>query len=68
MLGIKNLCYALIAKQSNIRFYIDMSAGLLFAFLGALIFLLFCPLLTIEVPIFKAVYIVYALIISFILV
>ena len=33
-------------------------------FLGCLIFLLFCPLLTFEVPIFRIVCIVYALIIS----
>lgn len=110
LLGIINLCYALITKQVGIRFYIGMSAGLLLAFLGdvligydfiigaatfaighicfviaycflqklsvrdlissgilflgALIFLLFCPLLTFEVPIFKVVCIVYALIIS----
>ena len=36
-------------------------------FLGALAFLLFCPLLTFDVPAFKAVCIVYALIISFML-
>ena len=98
LLGIINLCYALITKQVGIRFHIGMSAGLLLAFLGdvligydfiigaatfaighicfviaycflqkfsvrdlipsgilffgALIFLLFCPLLTFEVPIF----------------
>lgn len=113
LLGIINLCYALITKQSNIRFYIGMALGLLLAmlgdvligydfiigaatfalghicfivaycflqkmskldlllsailFFGALIFLLFCPLLTFEVPIFKAVCIVYALIISMML-
>lgn len=113
LLGIINLCYALITKQVGIRFHIGMSAGLLLAFLGdvligydfivgaaifavghicfviaycflqkfsvrdlipsgilflgALIFLLFCPLLTFEVPIFKVVCIVYALIISLML-
>ena len=36
-------------------------------FLGALIFLLFCPLLSFEVPAFKIVCIVYALIISLML-
>lgn len=34
MLGIINLCYSLIAKQSNIRFHIGMFAGLLLVFLG----------------------------------
>lgn len=113
ILGIINLCYAFITKQSNIRFYIGMATGLFLAmlgdvligydfiigaatfalghicfivaygflekmrkldlilsgilFFGALIFLLFCPLLTFEVPIFKAVCIVYALIISLML-
>lgn len=36
-------------------------------FLGALAFLLFCPLLTFDVPVFQLVCIVYALIISFML-
>ncbi len=36
-------------------------------FLGALLFLLFCPLLSFNIPIFRAVCIVYALIISFML-
>lgn len=113
LLGVINLCYALISKQKNIKFYIGMCAGLLLAFLGdvligydfiigaatfamghicfavaycflqkfnvrdllpsgilffgALAFLLFCPLLTFEVPVFKAVCIVYALIISLML-
>jgi len=34
LLGIINLSYALIAKQSNIKFYVGMFAGLLLAFLG----------------------------------
>ena len=32
LLGIINLCYALITKQSNIRFQIGMSPGLILAF------------------------------------
>lgn len=113
LLGIINLCYALISGQSNNAFYVGMASGLVLAmlgdvligydfiigaatfaaghicfivaycfqhktslldllisgvlFLGALIFLLFCPLLTFEVPVFKAVCIVYALIISLML-
>ena len=110
LLGLINLAYALKTKQTNTKFYIGMSAGLVLAFLGdyligydfiigaatfalghvcfvvsycfmqkmqkldyiisgglflgCLIFLLFCPLLTFEVAIFRIVCIVYALIIS----
>ena len=113
LLGIINLCYAIVTKQKNARFYTGMALGLLLAMLGdvligydfiigaatfalghicfivaycffkklcrldlvlsavlfsgALIFLLFCPLLTFEVPVFKVVCIVYALIISLML-
>ena len=109
-LGFVNLAYALKTKQTNTKFYIGMTAGLVLAFLGdvligydfiigaatfalghvcfvvaycfmqkmqkldyiisgvlflgGLIFLLFCPLLTFEVPLFRIVCIVYALIIS----
>ena len=110
LLGFVNLAYALKTKQTNTKFYIGMTAGLVLAFLGdvligydfiigaatfalghvcfvvaycfmqkmqkldyiisgvlflgCLIFLLFCPLLTFEEPIFRIVCIVYALIIS----
>ena len=110
LLGLINLAYALKTKQTNTKFYIGMSAGLVLAFLGdyligydfiigaatfalghvcfvvsycfmqkmqkldyiisgvlflgCLLFLLFCPLLTFEVAIFRIVCIVYALIIS----
>ena len=110
LLGIINLCYALITKQKDKKFCIWMALGLILAFLGdvlikydfiigaatfalghicfviaycfiqkmqkldyaisgmlfagCLIFLLFCPLLTFEVAIFRIVCIVYALIIS----
>ncbi len=110
LLGFVNLGYAIITKQSNIKFYIGMNAGLFLAFLGdvligydfiigaatfalghvcfvvaycfiermklldyiisavlflgCLIFLLFCPLLNFEVPIFRVVCVVYSLIIS----
>lgn len=113
LLGIINLCYALITKQKGIRFYVGMAAGLLFAFagdvliaydfiigaatfavghicfvvaycflqkfsirdlipsgilfLGALAFLLFCPLLQFEAAVFRIVCIAYALIISLML-
>ena len=110
LLGIINLCYAVITRQASKKFYIGIALGLLLAFLGdvlikydfivgaatfalghicfvaaycfvqkmrkldwfisgllflgCLLFLLFCPLLTFEVPIFRVVCIVYALIIS----
>lgn len=112
-LGLINLIYALKTKQTNAKFYIGMSTGLIFAFLGdyligydfiigaatfalghvcfvvaycflqkmktldciisgglfigAAIFLLFAPILTFEVPVFRIVCIVYALIISIML-
>ena len=110
LLGLINLGYARVTKQSNFRFYLAMALGLVLAMLGDVIigysfifgaavfalghvcfliaycflqkmnqldcalggglflaatsFLLFCPLLTFEAPIFKVVCIVYALIIS----
>lgn len=110
LLGVINLIYALVSKADNKRFYIEMSVGLVLAFLGdvligydfiigaatfalghicfvvaycfvqkmqrldyiiggvlflgCVIFLLFCPLLTFEVAVFRIVCIVYALIIS----
>lgn len=110
LLGVMNLCYAVVSKQGNKNFYVGMTLGLLLAFLGdvlikydfivgaatfalghicfvvaycftfrmrpldymlsgtlflgCLIFLLFCPLLTFDVAIFRIVCIVYALIIS----
>lgn len=110
LLGVINLCYAIITRQKDKKFYIGMTLGLILAFLGdavinadfiigaaafalghicfvvvycfiqkpkktdwlisgmfflgCLIFLVFCPLLTFEVPIFRVVCIVYALIIS----
>lgn len=110
LLGLINLGYARVTKQSNFRFYLAMALGLVLAMLGDVIigysfifgaavfalghvcfliaycflqkmnqldcalggglflaatsFLLFCPLLTFEVPIFKVVCIIYALIIS----
>lgn len=113
LLGIINLVYAFVTRQSNSKFYVAMSAGLLLAFLGdvligydfiigagtfalghicfvaaycflqklgkadilfstllfagAAVFLLFCPWLTFDEPIFKVVCLVYALIISLML-
>lgn len=113
LLGIINLCYALVTRQSNTGFYISMASGLLLAmlgdvligydfivgaatfalghvcfivaycflnkisaadliisgilFFGAFLFLMFCPLLTFEIPIFKWVCVAYALIISLML-
>lgn len=113
LLGIINLCYALITKQKSIKFYVGMAAGLLLAFIGdvligydfiigagtfalghvcfvaaycfiqrigkvdilfsallfigAAVFLLFCPWLTFDEPIFKVVCLVYALVISLML-
>ena len=110
LLGVINLVCSLAMKADHKKFYIGMSVGLVFAFLGdyligydfiigaatfalghvcfvvaycfiqkmqkldyiisgvlflgCLIFLLFCPLLTFEVAIFRIVCIVYALIIS----
>ncbi len=110
LLGLINLIYALITKQSNRKFYITMSAGLLLAMLGDVFinsdfiigaatfalghvcfiiaycflqkmkaldyiisgilfgasasFLMFSPLLSFDEPVFKAVCIIYALIIS----
>lgn len=113
LLGIVNLCYALAARKTNLKFYVSMALGLVLAmlgdvligydfiigaatfalghicfviaycfmrkmqkldltisgivFLGAAVFLLFCPLLTFEVPVFKVVCVIYALIISLML-
>ena len=53
------VAYCFMQKMQKIDY---MISGVLF--LGCLIFLLFCPLLTFEVPIFRIVCIVYALIIS----
>lgn len=54
--------YCFMRKLSKLDLIIS---GVLF--LGALIFLLFCPLLNFEVPVFQLVCIVYALIISLML-
>ena len=51
--------YCFMQKMQKLDYIIS---GVLF--LGCLLFLLFCPLLTFEVPIFRIVCIVYALIIS----
>lgn len=113
LLGIINLCNAVISRRNNTKFYIGMALGLFLAMLGdvligydfiigaatfalghicfviaycflqkwtkldwiiggivflaALLFLLFCPLLSFEVPVFKIVCIIYALIISLML-
>ena len=53
------VAYCLMQKMQKLDYIIS---GVLF--LGCLIFLLFCPLLTFEVAIFRIVCIVYALIIS----
>ena len=53
------IAYCFIQKMQKLDYIIS---GVLF--LGCLIFLLFCPLLTFEVAIFRVVCIVYALIIS----
>ena len=53
------VAYCFMQKMQKLDYLIS---GVLF--LGCLIFLLFCPLLTFEVPIFRIVCIVYALIIS----
>lgn len=113
LLGIINLAYALVTKQTNRKFFISMASGLVLAMLGDVIinhnfiigaavfalghvcfvvayafldgfrpldfiisggiflaaaaFLLFCPLLSFDEPVFKAVCLVYALIISMML-
>ena len=53
------VAYCFMQKMQKLD---DIISGALF--LGCLIFLLFCPLLTFEAPIFRIVCIVYALIIS----
>ena len=53
------IAYCFVQKMRKLDCAIS---GVLFA--GCLIFLLFCPLLTFEVPIFRIVCIIYALIIS----
>ena len=53
------VAYCFMQKMQKLDYIIS---GVLF--LGCLIFLLFCPLLTFKVPIFRIVCIVYALIIS----
>ena len=53
------VAYCFMQKMQKLDYIVS---GVLF--LGCLIFLLFCPLLTFEVPIFRIVCIVYALIIS----
>ena len=53
------IAYCFMQKMRRLDYLIS---GVLFA--GCLIFLLFCPLLNFEVPIFRVVCIVYALIIS----
>ena len=113
ILGVINLCYALIGKAECKRFYIAMALGLVLAmlgdiligydfivgagtfalghvcfvvaycftsklkaldliisailFAGATAFLLFCPILSFDEPIFKTVCVIYALIISLML-
>lgn len=56
------VAYCFIMRLSRL----DLAIGGVL-FLGALAFLLFCPLLNFDVPVFKAVCIVYALIISLML-
>ncbi|MBQ8145911.1 MAG: lysoplasmalogenase [Clostridia bacterium] len=108
-LGLINLCYAIKARQDNLKFYVGMASGLLLAFFGdyligynfivgavvfalghisfviaysflqkmkmldyivsgvlffgSLMFLLFFPMLSFDVPAFRLVCIIYALII-----
>jgi len=61
--ALGHICFV-IAYCIRERFNARDIAPSAILFLGALIFLLFCPLLTFDVPVFKAVCIVYALIIS----
>ena len=61
--ALGHICFviAYCFLQKIYRLDIIVSSGL---FLGALVFLLFCPLLSFDEPVFKIVCIVYALIIS----